>query len=188
MARLIVVRHGECQANLEHRLAGSKNDSPLTEKGIDQARETGQALLDSRIKPDRIISSPLSRALDTARVIAKELNFDGEIQIDDRIIERDFGGATDRPITDSLFSETTDMETPSHLHDRLRDFFQSLDNSSDENMLIVTHAGVSHMIDVIFHDTFSVDEFFRAPKLGNAEFWILDTADVKSQKGEYEQR
>ena len=55
-------------------------------------------------------------------------------------------------------------------------------------MLIVTHAGVSHMIDVIFHDTFSVDEFFRAPKLGNAEFWILDTADVKSQKGEYEQR
>lgn len=181
MKKFAIVRHGECEANLHNRLAGSRNDSPLTKNGIRQARETGRALLDADIKLDRIISSPLSRAKDTARIIADELGYNGKIEEDNRIIERDFGSATDQPMTATLFDETDDMEQPVDLYNRLKDFFKDV-SGSNENILIVTHGGVSHMISIIFNQApgVGIDDFFKAPKLGNAEFWMLDINDAPS--------
>lgn len=63
---LYVSRHGETLANIEKRLAGSKSDSPLTEKGIMQAKELGQNL--NSISFDVVYSSPLQRAVNTVNI------------------------------------------------------------------------------------------------------------------------
>lgn len=68
MARLILIRHAECIANRD-RLALGRADSPLTERGRRQAQALGEALAADRI--DRILSSPLRRACDTAAPLAQ---------------------------------------------------------------------------------------------------------------------
>ncbi|MEQ1500591.1 MAG: histidine phosphatase family protein [Myxococcota bacterium] len=59
------VRHGESLANAEGWLAGHR-DVPLTALGVDQAKAAKAALVD--VRPDRVVSSDLRRAVDTARL------------------------------------------------------------------------------------------------------------------------
>ena len=66
---LYLVRHGESEANAAHRYAG-QSDSPLTERGRAQARAVAASLRGVRF--DRVVSSDLSRARDTAEIIARE--------------------------------------------------------------------------------------------------------------------
>ena len=63
------IRHGETDWNRERRGMGQKN-IPLNEKGIDQARSA--ALVLEKIHPPIIFHSPLSRAKDTAEIIAEK--------------------------------------------------------------------------------------------------------------------
>lgn len=63
-----ICRHGESLANTEGRIIGCA-ETPLTEKGIRQAHIVGRKLRNENI--DLIVSSPLSRALDTARIISQ---------------------------------------------------------------------------------------------------------------------
>lgn len=87
MANLFfVLRHGQTDWNLQARLQGS-TDIPLNDTGREQARRAA-ALLDGR-GLTRIVSSPLSRALETARIVGAALGL--EPVIDDRLIERHFG-------------------------------------------------------------------------------------------------
>ena len=67
IARIIVVRHGESEANRRRVFAG-QSDSPLTPTGRQQADAVADALADESIA--RVIASDLSRARDTARAIA----------------------------------------------------------------------------------------------------------------------
>ena len=69
--RFILVRHGESQANLENRFAG-QIDIPLTETGRKQAECTGEYLKNEKI--DVFYSSQLSRAYETACIVAKHHN------------------------------------------------------------------------------------------------------------------
>ncbi|MBU6423779.1 MAG: phosphoglycerate mutase family protein, partial [Chloroflexi bacterium] len=66
---LYFVRHGESEANAARRYAGQA-DSPLTERGRQQAEAVAAALRGVRL--DRVVSSDLSRARDTAAAIARE--------------------------------------------------------------------------------------------------------------------
>lgn len=66
--RLIFVRHGETAWNKGEIFRGSA-DVPLNKTGERQARALGEALKSDRI--DAIYSSPLSRAMDTARAVAE---------------------------------------------------------------------------------------------------------------------
>ena len=77
---IYVVRHGQTDWNLEGRFQG-RIDIPLNEKGKSQAKKTKEKL--EGIKFDKVFSSPLKRALETAKIITDE-----PIDIDDRIIER----------------------------------------------------------------------------------------------------
>lgn len=71
MVRLVVVRHGYSLFNKEKRFTGQA-DVPLTEKGIEEARLTGEYVL-KNYQVDAIYSSDLSRAVDTARPVAEAL-------------------------------------------------------------------------------------------------------------------
>ena len=63
---LYVVRHGQTEWNLEHRCQGI-SDIPLTEKGIEEAKQLQELVKSLNI--DVVISSPLSRARDTAKIL-----------------------------------------------------------------------------------------------------------------------
>jgi probable phosphoglycerate mutase len=67
--RLILVRHGQTQWNVERRFQGGNSDIELNELGRRQARAVGEAMKAEKI--DAIYSSPLSRARDTAQQIAQ---------------------------------------------------------------------------------------------------------------------
>ena len=67
MNRLILLRHGQSQWNLENRFTGLKN-VPLTEKGKTEAIIAGQILKKNNINIDIIFSSVLARANETAEI------------------------------------------------------------------------------------------------------------------------
>ncbi|MEY2591193.1 MAG: alpha-ribazole phosphatase, partial [Acidimicrobiaceae bacterium] len=83
---LILVRHGETEANARGLLSG-RVDSALSEKGRRQAARVAAAL-DRRDPETRVISSPLARTVATAEIIAGDV---GKIEIDERWIELDYG-------------------------------------------------------------------------------------------------
>jgi len=85
---LYIIRHGETALNVQGRLQGIL-DEPLNENGIRAAAATGRALRD--IHFDRVISSPLIRALDTARLILSEHANQPPIETDARLQEISFG-------------------------------------------------------------------------------------------------
>ena len=79
-----LVRHGETEWSLSGQHTGS-TDIPLTENGKEVARELGEKLAGTDFAA--AWSSPLSRALDTARLAG----FGAELRIDDRLKEWDYG-------------------------------------------------------------------------------------------------
>ena len=79
-----LVRHGETEWSLSGQHTGS-TDIPLTEKGEEVARELGRKLTGQEFPA--VWSSPLSRAIDTARLAG----FEHEVRIDDRLKEWDYG-------------------------------------------------------------------------------------------------
>jgi broad specificity phosphatase PhoE len=84
-ALVFLARHGETEWTVTRRHTGS-TDVPLTDAGELQAVELGQLL--TRVKPDRVLSSPLTRALDTARLAG----FEGRIEQYEALQEYDYGG------------------------------------------------------------------------------------------------
>ena len=85
-ARLIIVRHAQATGNREGRFQCRKNNE-LTDLGRGQL-----ALLSERLRNihlDAVISSPLSRAMDTARACIDGRNMD--IITDPRLLEIDAG-------------------------------------------------------------------------------------------------
>jgi broad specificity phosphatase PhoE len=68
LVKVILVRHGETDWNKVRRIQGSDSDTPLSETGKRQAEEVALKLKSEKIQA--IYSSPLQRALHTARAIA----------------------------------------------------------------------------------------------------------------------
>lgn len=83
---LFTVRHGLTELNRDKRVGG-RYDAPLIEEGRRQAREANGSL--NGIPFDVVISSPLSRALETAEIIAGVRRED--IVVEDGCTERSFG-------------------------------------------------------------------------------------------------
>ena len=97
MNKLILLRHGQSQWNLENRFTGWKN-VPLTEKGETEAKKAGELLKKHNIHIDRVFSSVLERANRTAEIaiIHAELNNLLEnnkliMTCSEKLNERDYG-------------------------------------------------------------------------------------------------
>lgn len=86
--RLFLIRHGETDWNREGRFQGQR-DTALSEKGRLQAQKAASSL--SSHKFQGIVSSPLSRALDTAREISVHGNRDTKVDIIDEFTEINHG-------------------------------------------------------------------------------------------------
>jgi len=70
---LYLVRHGEAVANVEPVIGGMRGDSGLTPRGREQCRLLRERLAHQRIPADRLVSSTLPRALETAEYVSEAL-------------------------------------------------------------------------------------------------------------------
>jgi broad specificity phosphatase PhoE len=94
--RVLVVRHGETHENVAGIIQGQL-DTPLNPFGRLQAATTADYL--SNIRLDRIITSPLQRARDTAQAILSKQHNAASVQLeqDRRVKERCFGVIEGKP-------------------------------------------------------------------------------------------
>ena len=139
---IYIVRHGQTDYNLEGRYAG-RLDVELNNKGIEQANMIKEEL--KNIDFDKVFSSPLKRAYQTASIIT-----DKDIIVDDRIIERSNGDLEGK--LKSEINEIIDFNDPNlnkynieninDFRNRIYNFFDEIIKYKDKNILVVTHAGV----------------------------------------------
>ncbi|MDN4478378.1 histidine phosphatase family protein [Demequina sp. SYSU T00039] len=88
MTVLVLLRHGQTEYNAEGRLQGSL-DVPLGEHGRNQAAAAARAIVDGYGVPDRIVTSPLSRARDTAAAVGALVPV--PVTVDRRLRQRSYG-------------------------------------------------------------------------------------------------
>lgn len=148
--KLYVVRHGETIWNSEGRVQGI-TDIPLTEKGRCDAMELIPLIKELNI--DVVISSPLERTIETAKIITEGSM---PINTDDRIKERDWGLNEGALITEVdridcwdviLNTKVQNIECIQDFMDRVSSFIEEIKRKySDSNVLIVTHSAVSRVI------------------------------------------
>lgn len=145
---ILMVRHGQTNWNVERRVQGS-TDIELNETGIEQAKLVSKKLKEEKI--DRIISSPLKRAKQTAQIIAKEV--DCPIIYEEGLMEREFGDFEGLKATEFDYDGFNSYQANKKGHhvENIRDFreriYQTLDKIiakyPDQNILLVAHGGVS---------------------------------------------
>ena len=97
MNKLILLRHGQSQWNLENRFTGWKN-VPLTEKGELEAQKAGELIRKHNISIDRVFSSVLERANRTAEIAIKKAELNNLLEnnkiimtCSEKLNERDYG-------------------------------------------------------------------------------------------------
>ena len=97
MNKLILLRHGQSQWNLENRFTGWKN-VPLTEKGEAEAKKAGELIRKHNISIDRVFSSVLERANRTAEIAIKQTELNNLLEnnkiimtCSEKLNERDYG-------------------------------------------------------------------------------------------------
>jgi 2,3-bisphosphoglycerate-dependent phosphoglycerate mutase len=91
LQKLVLLRHGESQWNLENRFTGWI-DVPLTKRGESEARQSGQLLKEEGFKFDVIHTSVLKRATHTMDICMKEMGIENIlIHYNWRLNERHYG-------------------------------------------------------------------------------------------------
>lgn len=91
---LVLLRNGQSQADARQVFAGLL-DPPLTEVGLAEAGIAAQMLSAHRIGVDLVVSSPLSRATQTAQTVADRLHVPTIARVNDsRLLPRGLGCLT----------------------------------------------------------------------------------------------
>ena len=94
MTKLILVRHGQSQWNLENRFTGWW-DVDLTDKGIDEARQAGELLAEKKLFPTLAFTSFQTRAIKTLHLALEACDRLWIPEVKDwRLNERHYGGLT----------------------------------------------------------------------------------------------
>jgi broad specificity phosphatase PhoE len=93
MKKIYLIRHGQSEDNTAARYQAP--DSPLTEKGRDQARFAAERV--SRLPIEAVVASPLPRARETAEIIAAKTG--KAVEFSELFVERKKTGEAVRPRT-----------------------------------------------------------------------------------------
>ncbi|QRF84537.1 histidine phosphatase family protein [Bacillus altitudinis] len=146
MTAICLVRHGETDWNAAKRIQG-RTDIPLNDTGKWQAEQTGLYLKDAHW--DVVISSPLSRAKETAHLILQHVH--APLLIMDDFIERDYGDAEGMSFEErqKLFpnKQYPNMEPLSALQDRMLEGIEKVRATyPDQRVLIVAHGAAIHAL------------------------------------------
>jgi uncharacterized phosphatase len=174
MKIVIFGRHGQAAANAQGLLAGSRTNSDLTELGTQQAHELAKNLVGRDIK--LIVSSPLSRAMKTAEIVASDIGYVGDILVDPLFTERDFGTATGRPTREAFAmldsGEAEGMESTSDFAARIQRALEWLKVRSESEILLISHAGFGQMLGTIAGGG-RAEDFLQFDNLSNGNMFEL---------------
>ena len=176
---LYLMRHGETVFNVQERIQGWV-DSPLTERGIEQARAAGRCLAERNVVFDHAYCSTAERASDTLELVLETMgqplpyermkalreHYHGKLEAESERLNRDvamdemdafyryFGGET--------LGETRDRVVPA-----LLDIMGRPEHGS---VLVVSHAGAC----MVSLTAFGFGEQIMAGGAGNGTIWVLD--------------
>ena len=154
--KLYIARHGETAWNAENRVSG-RTDIPLTERGLEQAQLLAQNAVGKGIEV--IIASPLLRARQTAQAVSNAIGV--PVEIDERLIELDFGIFEGGPRTNPDFQYTRAQfptrypggESAFMLAHRVYSCLEDVKRKYDpKTVLLVCHGGVCRMVRSFFMD------------------------------------
>jgi broad specificity phosphatase PhoE len=178
--RIAILRHGETRADQAGRFEGH-SDSPLTNEGEQQVRRIAEALRDEHY--DIIHSSPLKRALDSAKLLSQQLKVDVRIVPELQALcygDWEEQAREDMDTTDEQEQRTEDTYnftypgeydgTPGQSHadiyPRIEDYFNRLSETDEDNVIVITHDSVIRNAKLYFEDIPERDavEFILSPK------------------------
>ncbi len=177
---IIMIRHGESQDNAL-RAFGSY-ESPLTEKGIKQIENTKESL--KQFNYSKVYYSPFLRTVQTLNILGLE-----GIE-DKRIGEYNFGifsGLNNEKIQAKYPEEyklwnqnpeeyvVENGESLNMVYERVKDFLDEI-AKKDENVVLVTHAGVIRLAYCWMFD--NLDYFFKF-KVNNGSINIISIDEKK---------
>ncbi|HEY7976390.1 MAG TPA: histidine phosphatase family protein, partial [Ktedonobacterales bacterium] len=155
--RILLVRHGQATFNVEGRLPGQLAGVELTDEGRRQAHRAAVALAGLRLSA--IVSSPLERALETARTIARGWAL--PVREDPRLMDTDVGPWAGKKISDiakddpnwaAFLRKPTEpppgVESMAAVQERATAVIEELraDTAAGDDVVVVAHADVIKLI------------------------------------------
>ncbi len=162
---LYVTRHGKTINNETGRISGIV-DVPLAPEGVEEAHALARRLYEerSRYQIRHIVSSNLTRARQTAEIVAKVLSL--PVTVDSRFHEVSFGSDegslfSERPYQerkDEPFFRFTDGESLVDAACRVYPALDEMRKKYVENVLLVTHGMLGRVIATYFH-SYTVGQF-----------------------------
>ena len=192
--KLVLVRHGLSSFNAKGLIQGRTDDSLLTDTGYEQAKKAGHAL--SNINFDKVYSSPLKRAAETATTVIKSFKKKQTIIFDENLLEVDlssWSGLTINQIKEeypdiypiwrsdpeklTLKRDNNQTYQPiQELFDQANNFIKNIIDTNLEkkntNILIIGHNAILRCL--ILSLINKPKNGFRKLRLDNASFSILN--------------
>lgn len=149
MVKVLFVRHGETNYNIQGLCNSQGPEVYLTSKGITQAQELGLNLATENI--DQVIVSPTFRTKETL----KYLNLSLSSREDSRISELRTG-FEGKPIKeylslvgDTIKGKLNGGESVEDLEVRIKAFMEDLKKFQNQTILVITHSMVMKVVKVI---------------------------------------
>lgn len=179
MKKLYLLRHGQTEFNVK-KLVQGRCDSPLTDLGRKQAGMAAAWLKSHDVVPDKVVSSPLGRAMDTAQLVATELlGPDAAVEPCEGIIERCYGSFEEGPhgaLPTDVWDPGEDLvpfggEGSQALQERMVDALTNIMGSEGiETLLAVSHGSASRQ----FIKAAAPEGFELPTKLPNCAIMIFN--------------
>lgn len=183
--KVYFIRHGKDDENYR----GGWSTLGLVPEGVEQAKQLGMYLKEKKEEHGikKIISSDLSRAKETADILAKEMGL--AVVIDKRLREADNGSLAGMLNEEALkkypglFWSTLkpdecypDGESPNQFFSRIKAWFEAFFSEckdTEGNILVVTHGGV---INIVYHLVKGMEwsNTMKSVSVGNCSVHVLD--------------
>ena len=140
--RVYFVRHGQTDWNKQQRIQG-RTDIPLNEEGITQAEKSAQYFSNELF--DLVVTSPLTRAKQTAQIIAATNNLPIVEML--QFIEKNYGDIEGLTLEERANrfpnGQCENQESLEQLIDRIKDGLAHLEaNYKGKNIIVVAHGGI----------------------------------------------
>ena len=186
MTRILLVRHGESEANRANQFAGSGSDVPLLERGLRQAELTAQFVVEN-YKISKVYTSNLQRAYITGKCVADRLGLD--VIVREKLTEI-HGGAwegigfaemgTQYPrefalwTTDYGHSACPGGESVAQVADRFMEaVMQIVGENPEQTVLIVSHGTPVRIMQGLVQNG-TLDNLNQIPWASNASVTVLE--------------